>query len=54
MLHQARVFFAFVLTFGVCLNAMAAENVLGELMAISKACYQDVQTLCSGAPPTIA
>ncbi len=51
MLHQARVFFVFALIFDFCLNATAAENVLGELMTISKACSQDAQTLCSGAPP---
>jgi hypothetical protein len=49
MLHQVRAFFAFALTFGFCPNAISAENVLGKLMAISKACSQDVQTLCSGA-----
>jgi len=50
MFDQASVFFAFVLTFGFCQSADSAESVLGQLMAITKACGQDVQNLCAGAP----
>jgi hypothetical protein len=50
MLHQIRAF-AFAVTFGVYPATIQAETVLGELMAITKACGQDVQNLCSSAAP---